>query len=594
MWTIKNRSRSSRRGASNRFNPFNLFNPINGFQTPNLFPFVALALLVAGCRPAGPRALLQGKRLIERGKYPQAVERLTAATTLLVTNAQAWNYLGLACHHAGQAVEAEKAYQRALALNHDLTEAHYNLGCLWLEQNKPEAARTEFIAFTLRRGNAVEGFLKLGAAQWRTTLLHQRTNVHLAARELSAAEKTFHDALLLSPQNPEALNGLGLVQLGRGHVKEAAQYLNAALKQQPGYAPALLNLAIVSHQYSKDLSSALQEYRQYLSLKPPPENQHAVQMLARQLELELHPPAPPAASGAARANTNVNPSAPVQVVGQASRPALRERLALGATDAGETPAAAARSPAPLPEPVALLPKPAAVAPVPKPVPSSAPAPPTNVELVKLPAEPVFKPAQDLPAPHRVVRTSTPDLLIATTSSAAPAQSGPSRYAYISPPKPAPGNHAEAERAFSRGVQAQQAHRLPEAVQAYRSATQLDPSYFDAYYNLGLTATESGDSSAALSAYEHALVIRPDSLDARYNFALLLKQASFLTDAANELERVLAYYPNETRAHLALGNLYAQQLHQPAVARQHYSKVLAADPRHSQAVAIQRWLAQNPP
>src|SRR5207249_4330102 len=225
---------------------------------------------------------------------------------------------------------------------------------------------------------------------------------------------------------------------------------------------------------------------------------------------------------------------------------------------------------------------------------------TNVEVVKLPAEPVFKPAQDLPAPLRPARTSPTDPSLPAASPTAgpaqplpPVQPAPGRYTYSSPPKPAPGNHAEAERAFSQGAQAQEAHRLPEALQAYRSATKLDPSYFDAHYNLGLVATEAGDLPAALSAYEHALAIRPDSLDARYNFALALKQANFLADAANEFEKLLAYYPNETRSHLALGNPYAQQLHQPATARQHYLKVLEADPRHPQTAAIHYWLSQNP-
>ena len=85
-----------------------------------------------------------------------------------------------------------------------------------------------------------------------------------------------------------------------------------------------------------------------------------------------------------------------------------------------------------------------------------------------------------------------------------------------------------------------------------------------------------------------------AVDARYNFALVLKQANYLADAVNELERLLASYPNETRANLALGNLYAQQFHQPAKARQHYLKVLEVDPRHPQAGAIRYWLAANPP
>jgi tetratricopeptide (TPR) repeat protein len=156
-----------------------------------------------------------------------------------------------------------------------------------------------------------------------------------------------------------------------------------------------------------------------------------------------------------------------------------------------------------------------------------------------------------------------------------------------------GNRSDAERAFAEGVQAYQARRLTEAITAYRLATRQDPSLFEAHYNLGLAATEAGNLSLALSAYENAMAIRPTSLDARYNFALVLKQADYLTDAALELERVLAKYPNEPRAHLALGNLYAQHFSQPAKARQHYLKVLELDPRHPQAGAIRYWLAANP-
>ena len=169
-----------------------------------------------------------------------------------------------------------------------------------------------------------------------------------------------------------------------------------------------------------------------------------------------------------------------------------------------------------------------------------------------------------------------------------------RYAYRSPAAPAPGNRADAERACAQGVQAYEAHRLPEAMQAYRLAAQLDPSLFEAHYNLGLAATQAGNFPAALTAYESALAVQPRSLDARYNFALVLKQANYIADAVNELERVVVTYPNETRAHLALGNLYAQQLQQPAKARQHYSKVLEVEPRHPQARDIRYWLAANPP
>src|SRR5262245_35055626 len=80
--------------------------------------FVAGVALITGCAPAGPQALLKGKRLMEQGKYSQAVEKLKLATVLLGnTNAQSFNYLGLAFHQSGQVTEARKAYERALSLN---------------------------------------------------------------------------------------------------------------------------------------------------------------------------------------------------------------------------------------------------------------------------------------------------------------------------------------------------------------------------------------------------------------------------------------------------------------------------------------------
>ena len=254
--------------------------------------FLAGALVFAGCTPAGPRALLDGKRLIEKGKYPEAVQSLQTATTLLATNAQAWNYLGLACHYAGKTAEAEKAYQHALALNHDLTEARYNLGCLLLEQNKTNAARTEFVACSLRRGNSIDCLLKLGLVQLRL-------------REFAQAEKSFTDALRLDSQNAEAMNGLGLAQFGRGRTPDAVQRFESALRLQPGYRPALLNLAIVSQQSLKDRRFALERYREYLALKPPPQNLEAVKATVRDLEAELAAPRPPGTNPLVPAPTNL-------------------------------------------------------------------------------------------------------------------------------------------------------------------------------------------------------------------------------------------------------------------------------------------------
>jgi len=197
----------------------------------------------------------------------------------------------------------------------------------------------------------------------------------------------------------------------------------------------------------------------------------------------------------------------------------------------------------------------------------------------------------LPAPKEASGPAQPEAV--TTFAAAAPTGAPSHYNYRSPAAPAPGNRAEAQRFFDQGLQAQRANRLDEAIQAYRQAAQEDRSFFEAQFYLAFAAAQAGDLSTALTRYEYALAISPNDANARYNFALVLKQANCVPDAVNELQRLLAAHPNEARGHLALANIFAQQLHQPAEARPHYLKALELDPRSAQAGDIRNWLRDHP-
>jgi len=587
--------------------------------------FLALAIFISGCSPSGPRALLKGKKFLDRGDYAGAVAQLKIATSLLATNASAWNYLGLACHRAGQPADAAAAYQRALTLDRDLVEAHYNLGCLWLEQNKPDAARTEFTAYTLRRSNAPEGWLKLGLAQLR---------VH----ELAAAEKSFNAALYLNPNNAGALNGLGLAQVERDRPREAAQYFTAAVKAHPDYAPAILNLATVAHEYLRDNKLALQNYRAYLALTPRPANWNDVDAVARSLE---QPATAAAANPPPRsANENQNAaSAPLPAVSgtkaqpaAAVRPAVSPRAQTAVRTYSSPPPPHPAPPAQVvevqPEPaivttpdqagaaaapqVAAPPGPAAVEkpgvwrrlnPVhwfhsstpekkydengvtPLPPPGSSKA----VNPAPLPP-PKAGPASVAPAPM----SAPPAVEARPVKIIQPAPSAFSRYLYLSPQKPKPGDRRTATGAFTRAREFEQDAHWLDALKAYQQAAETDPDWFEAQYNFGVVAYRLRNYNQSLAAYEMALAIQPDSVDARYNFALALKAAGYVPDAVQELEKIVKASPNEARAHLALGNLYAQQLHDVARARQHYLKVLALDPGNPQATDIQFWLSSNPP
>jgi Tfp pilus assembly protein PilF len=189
---------------------------------------------------------------------------------------------------------------------------------------------------------------------------------------------------------------------------------------------------------------------------------------------------------------------------------------------------------------------------------------------------------------------TGDVTIARSpdSSVRGAQSYP-RYTYLNPSIGAPGRRADAVRGMQQGNKSLRSGNTNDALVNYRRAVEADPSYPDAHYSIALVTQQSGEVAASLPLWERLLVLEPDSINTRYNFALALKQANYVYDAAAELQRIIDAKPAESRAHLTLANLYAQQLGDTARARAHYRKLLELDPRNPQAATIRYWLAANP-
>ncbi len=618
-----------------------LTNRICGVSPMQCLLVAAACVWICGCTPPGPRALLQGKKLIDAGHYREAVAKLEKAATLLPKSALAWNYLGLAYHLNQQPEQATKAYRIALSLDHKLSAVRYNLGALYLEQNDLPAAIDELRSYTLLQPNVLEGWLKLGTAFAR-------------AHRPDEAERSFRTALELHPKHPEALNGLGLVQIQRHRWQDALSQFNLAALQQPPYAPAVLNSAVVTHQYLNNRPAALQRYRQYLGLQPRPADWQTVETTARLLEQELNPPpaaarttpAPAPAPAAAPPPTNaiVAQTSPASRLATATAPvppptSSRTNVSPPASSPKPaTPAAPTTTAVPIanakpsPEPPRLPARPLAI----KAAEVPAPRPP-ELEVTQVASAFVVKPAQDLaPAPT----SPAPDLATTDASPAATARSptemskrsflsrlnpfggktksapgtmGPEtdpstppaeavapapqpqipRYAYLSPARPSAGDRTAAEAEFKRGVKAQKDGHRAQAVAAYQAAVNTDPGFYDAYYNLGLAALDGGDVRLSLWAYEIALALKPDAADARYNFALALKAGGYWQDAADQLQRMLGENPTDARVHLSLANLYAQQLQQPRLARDHYQRVLELNPRHPEAAKIRYWLAANP-
>jgi len=558
--------------------------------TGRLLSLAALMALSA-CMPAGPRALLTGERLLKEGKPEPAVVALTEATVLLPRNAQAWNHLGLASHHAGRPNEAIRAYRKALEVDVNLAPARFNLGCLFLELNQPAYAAVEFAAYTVLQPQSVDGWLKRGRAE-------------LLARQFDAASKSHKAALALNPKQPDVWNTLGIVELYRNRIADSFQAFNNGVQQDAAYAPALFNAAVVSHHYLPrrpvdHRPFALQKYKDFLALNPATDQIPAVQQVVATLEAEISP-RPPAPKPVPVAPTNSpvavavvpkpEPVAPAPVVKPAPAPEPAP------TPPPPVPVVVTPKSAPKPavEPakpvmVAAVVKPSVAAVEPPPTPAPVPVRPSPPEVKPAPpapVTPVFRPDPPAPAPApEPVRRPAP-------SAIAPNWTGP-RYSYLHPSAPSAGARADAQTHFQLGVSMQRIGKYNDAVAAYQRAIRADGAFFEAYHNLGICAAQMGDLLKSTAAYETALALEPDSNSARYNFALALQRGGHLLDAAGEMERVLEKAPDDAGAHFVLANLYSQHFGQPTRARPHYLRVLELRPQHPQATAIRFWLRENP-
>lgn len=567
-----------------------------------------VAIFLTGCTPAGPAAVLKGKKYLERGNLPEAIAQFERAKELLPTNAAAWNYYGVALQRAGQAGPAADALQRALALNRNLVEAHFNLGCALLDQNRNEAAKAEFITYnSLRHNSDPNGWLKLGIAQLRLG-------------DIAGAEKSFVQLRDLSPNDPEADNGLGLARIQRKNPQDAMKFFAAARQKKPDFAPAILNLATTSYDYLNDKKSALDYFRAYLALNPRPANWNEVNVIASTLEQQFAPPPvvakptpPPPAKPTVVAETKPANPAPVRTnIVVATRPAVVAQRP-PVTVKTVTP-----SPAPAPPPnttqIVQVKSPEKIV---APVKANEVVTPESIE-VPMPAEPEKKgffarwfggnePKVDdrtksfdpkkltpLPAPGSNDEANlTPTKPAETAPRPEPEPPRFMRYVYLSPHAPEAGDRRSASGAFTKAREYEQQENWVTAMRWYQQAAEMDPSWFEAQFNTGVIAHRLRNFPLALPCYENALAIQPESVDARYNFALALKAAGFPVDAAEELKKILSIDNKEVRAHLAVANLYAQTIKDKSQARQHYLQVLKLDPDNSQAENIRGWLNDHP-
>ena len=158
-------------------------------------------------------------------------------------NALAHYHLGFAYGMLGQHRDELTQYREAIDLGLSDWALFLNLGMLYLENERLEAATDILQLSTLLGPDRSETHFNLGLAYERRG-------------RLTEAEQQFLLSLRLDPNQAEARNMLGVIYAEQGNYARAREEWSDLSRTQPTYEPARANLAALDHLEHGDTKSA--------------------------------------------------------------------------------------------------------------------------------------------------------------------------------------------------------------------------------------------------------------------------------------------------------------------------------------------------
>jgi tetratricopeptide (TPR) repeat protein len=151
------------------------------------------------------------------------------------------------------------------------------------------------------------------------------------------------------------------------------------------------------------------------------------------------------------------------------------------------------------------------------------------------------------------------------------------------------NRKEAERWFEKGLSLEhEGAPLDDVIDAYKKATEIDPSSAGALVNLGTLYFNLRSWRDAERHYRKALEVDPQYALAHYNLGNLFDEKGDRPKALQHYLAAIHLHPHYADAHYNLALVY-QALNQPWQAVQHWKKYLKLDPGSSWAEIARREL-----
>ncbi len=223
-----------------------------------------------------PDAFMAAVQHHQAGQFAEADRLYRKVLAAEPRHIHALHLRGALAHATGHNEEAVKLIGRAIALNGQVPEFHYNIGlALWALGRRAEASGHWARAVALNP-NFAEARLNLGNA------LREQGRFDEAIAQHSATVQ-------LQPQSAPAHNSFGLSLAKAGRDEEAIRHYGRAVALQPGFIDAYLNLAM-AHANRGETGDALAVTMHSISVRETPENKALFASLVSGISIDRDEP----------------------------------------------------------------------------------------------------------------------------------------------------------------------------------------------------------------------------------------------------------------------------------------------------------------
>jgi len=192
--------------------------------------------------------------LYSNGNIQEALDSVEALISQHPEESILYNIDGVCLKAIGQLEMAVKSFEKAIVINSNFADAHYNLGLTLQELNQIQAA--------------VESYEKALVIQPNYAEVHN--NLGIAQRELGKiddAVKSYNKALTIKLDYAEAHNNLGNALHELGEIDEAIKHYYKVISISPNYAEAHHNLGNILNDLGQT-DEAIESYEKALSIAP--------------------------------------------------------------------------------------------------------------------------------------------------------------------------------------------------------------------------------------------------------------------------------------------------------------------------------------